>query len=96
MIYIPSFMKTGLGIRKLIQEYRDTQTTWSLHKPTSGNRAIPYMCIKTAAFFSCLFLLGRERKKEVKKKERSWEVVTDTTFGGRGSKKERKDLYFRF
>jgi hypothetical protein len=28
MIYIPSFIKTGSGIRKLIRGYTDTQTAW--------------------------------------------------------------------
>jgi hypothetical protein len=32
MIYIPSFIKTGSGIQKLIR--RDTQTAWRSHKPT--------------------------------------------------------------
>jgi hypothetical protein len=32
MIYIPSFMKIGLAIQKLIEG--DTQTAQSLHKPT--------------------------------------------------------------
>jgi hypothetical protein len=28
MIYIPSFIKIGLGIQKLVGGYTDTQTTW--------------------------------------------------------------------
>jgi hypothetical protein len=33
-IYIPSFMKTGSRIQKLIRGiHRQTQTTWRLHKP---------------------------------------------------------------
>jgi hypothetical protein len=37
MIYIPYFIKTGSGIRKLMDRGRftDTQTAWRLHKPTS-------------------------------------------------------------
>jgi hypothetical protein len=35
MIYIPSFIKTGLGIQKLLgEDNTDTQTTWWSHKPT--------------------------------------------------------------
>jgi hypothetical protein len=36
MIYIPSFIKIGSGIQKLIdtQTDTDTQTVWRLHKPT--------------------------------------------------------------
>jgi hypothetical protein len=37
MIYIPSFIKTGSGIRKLIRgnedTYTDTQPGWRLNKP---------------------------------------------------------------
>jgi hypothetical protein len=34
MIYIPSFVKNGSGIQKLIRGYREKQTAWRLHKPT--------------------------------------------------------------
>jgi hypothetical protein len=33
MIYIPSFIKIGSGIQKLI--WGDAQTAWRSHKPTS-------------------------------------------------------------
>jgi hypothetical protein len=32
MIHIPSFIKIGSGIRKLIEGYTDTQTAWLSHK----------------------------------------------------------------
>jgi hypothetical protein len=32
MIYVPSFIKIGSGIQKLIRW--DTQTAWKSHKPT--------------------------------------------------------------
>jgi hypothetical protein len=32
MMYIPSFMKIGSAIQKMIE--RDAQTAWSAHKPT--------------------------------------------------------------
>jgi hypothetical protein len=32
MIYIPSFLRTGSGIQKLIKG--DTQAAWLSHKPT--------------------------------------------------------------
>jgi hypothetical protein len=35
MIYIPSFIKIGSGIQKLM-ERGDTQTGWISHKPTLG------------------------------------------------------------
>jgi hypothetical protein len=36
MMYIPSFIKTGLGIKKLLERntHTDTQTQWWSHKPT--------------------------------------------------------------
>jgi hypothetical protein len=35
MKYIPSFIKIGSGIQKLIEwGFTDTQTEWRLHKPT--------------------------------------------------------------
>jgi hypothetical protein len=34
MIYVPSFMKIGSGIQKLIRE-GDTQAAWRSHKPVS-------------------------------------------------------------
>jgi hypothetical protein len=36
MIYIPSIIKTGSGIQRLIRGYTDTQTAWRSHKPTLG------------------------------------------------------------
>jgi hypothetical protein len=35
MIYVPSFIKIGSGIQKLMGE-GDTQTAWRSHKPTLG------------------------------------------------------------
>jgi hypothetical protein len=36
-IYIPSFVKIGSGIQKLISgRFSDIQTGWRLHKPTWG------------------------------------------------------------
>jgi hypothetical protein len=39
MIYIPSFIKTGSGIQKLMGGggYSGTQTAWRSHKPASGS-----------------------------------------------------------
>jgi hypothetical protein len=35
MIYIPSIIKVGSGIQKLIwRGFRDTQTSWPSHTPT--------------------------------------------------------------
>jgi hypothetical protein len=34
IIYIPSIIKTGPGIQKLIWWYSQTKTAWGLHKPT--------------------------------------------------------------
>jgi hypothetical protein len=34
MIYIPSFIKIGSGIQKVMGGYLDTQTAWRLHKPS--------------------------------------------------------------
>jgi hypothetical protein len=37
MIFIPSYIKSGSGIQKLVGEihrYTDTQTVWSSHKTT--------------------------------------------------------------
>jgi hypothetical protein len=36
VIYIPSFIKIGSGIQKLMGggEFTDTQTAWRSHKPT--------------------------------------------------------------
>jgi hypothetical protein len=36
MIYIPSFIRIGSGIQKLIgaRGFKDTQTAWRSHKPT--------------------------------------------------------------
>jgi hypothetical protein len=39
MIYIPSFIKIGVDIQKLIEGihgYTDTQREWRSHKPTLG------------------------------------------------------------
>jgi hypothetical protein len=33
MIYIPSFIKTGSAIQKLIEGHTDTQTAWRFYKP---------------------------------------------------------------
>jgi hypothetical protein len=33
VIYVPSFIKIGSGIQKLIGGYRDKQTAWRSHKP---------------------------------------------------------------
>jgi hypothetical protein len=34
MIYVPSFMKTGSGVQKLIRGgFTDTQTAWRSHEP---------------------------------------------------------------
>jgi hypothetical protein len=33
MIYIPSFIKIGSGIQKLIGGRGDSQAAWRLHKP---------------------------------------------------------------
>jgi hypothetical protein len=38
MIYIPSFIKIGLGIQKIM----DTQTAWRSHKPTLFLAHFPY------------------------------------------------------
>jgi hypothetical protein len=35
MTFIPSFIKIGPGIQTLIGGYRDPQTAWRYHKPTS-------------------------------------------------------------
>jgi hypothetical protein len=35
VIYIPSFIKTGSDIQKLIMGYTDIQTAWRSHKLTS-------------------------------------------------------------
>jgi hypothetical protein len=34
MRYVPSFIKMGLGIQKLMEGYTDTQTEWRSYKPT--------------------------------------------------------------
>jgi hypothetical protein len=34
MIYVPSFIKIGSGIRKLIEGYSQTQTARRSHKPS--------------------------------------------------------------
>jgi hypothetical protein len=36
MIHIPSFIKIGSRIRKLIGGYTHTQTAWRSHKPILG------------------------------------------------------------
>jgi hypothetical protein len=42
MTYIPSFIKIGLGIQKLMEEGKggntQTQAGWRLHKPTLGKQ----------------------------------------------------------
>jgi hypothetical protein len=34
MIYVPSFIKIGSGVQKLIGGDTNTQTAWRSHKPT--------------------------------------------------------------
>jgi hypothetical protein len=34
MIYVPSFLKIGSGIQKLLTGDSQTHTAWKLHKPT--------------------------------------------------------------
>jgi hypothetical protein len=36
MIYIPSFIKSGSGIQKLMRGHTDTQTAWISPKPILG------------------------------------------------------------
>jgi hypothetical protein len=33
-VYIPSFIKIGSGVQKIIGGFSDTQTVWRPHKPT--------------------------------------------------------------
>jgi hypothetical protein len=44
--YIPSFIKTGSGIQKLIKGY--TQTGWRWHKPNLRKWVKPVLRIATA------------------------------------------------
>jgi hypothetical protein len=44
MIYVPSFIKTGSAIQKLIGGHTDTQTAWRSYEPTLGRSKSEALC----------------------------------------------------
>jgi hypothetical protein len=60
IIYIPSFIKIGSGIQKLMGggSLTGTQTAWRSHKPTLGKQAN-----RVSAKPQCLTAVRREHKQ---------------------------------